>query len=231
MIFLFLLIVVFLWAEKRSATLHQEINNQRIIIELSNTKLSNSLVQIQNLENKIKFLQDEKQTNNEIKEFINSEKNNQTLDVANLLTNSANVCINKIMVQSCTDGLLLQKTDGTYVAEITSNGVIKLGTNSYQGPANKIFTNKDQITGNLKSTDGNEKATLNFENKFGEDVNLYWIDYNGNPVLYTTIKPNKTYSQQTFMTHPWVITDQNGNKIGDLLPNIPGKAETIGIEQ
>lgn len=45
----------------------------------------------------------------------------------------------------------------------------------------------------------NNSATLTFQ--------VFWLDYNGNRVLYATLSPGQSYVQQTFLTHPWVIAD------------------------
>lgn len=36
---------------------------------------------------------------------------------------------------------------------------------------------------------------------------IFWLDYNGQRVLYNTLAPGQSYVQQTFLTHPWVIAD------------------------
>jgi hypothetical protein len=45
----------------------------------------------------------------------------------------------------------------------------------------------------------NSSATLTFQ--------VFWLDYNGNRVLYATLGPGQSFIQQTFLTHPWVIAD------------------------
>jgi len=45
----------------------------------------------------------------------------------------------------------------------------------------------------------NNSANLTFQ--------VFWLDYNGNRVLYATLGPGQSFIQQTFLTHPWVIAD------------------------
>jgi hypothetical protein len=45
----------------------------------------------------------------------------------------------------------------------------------------------------------NNSASLTFQ--------VFWLDYNGNRVLYATLGPGQSFIQQTFLTHPWVIAD------------------------
>ena len=95
-----------------------------------------------------------------------------------------------------------------------------------------IFVDKNEsIASGLKSTAGEVVAKLKFENTKSSPVLLFWIDYGGAPVFYKNIEPGETYEQSTFMTHPWVVTDLNGNRIGDIEAELPGKTEVIPINQ
>ena len=96
----------------------------------------------------------------------------------------------------------------------------------------KVFLNKnEEIAAGLKSTAGDVKAQLNFTNSTPDDVYLFWIDYNGKPVLYEHIQPGATAVRPTYMSHPWVVTDAVGNRIGNVLPELPNQTETIPIEK
>ena len=53
--------------------------------------------------------------------------------------------------------------------------------------------------------DINNHAIIKFINELSSDVDLYWIDYEGNRVFYRTIYANSEYTQHTFLTHPWLI--------------------------
>jgi len=40
-----------------------------------------------------------------------------------------------------------------------------------------------------------------------EDViSVYWLDYDGNRQHYVDVHPGETVRQETFLTHPWLIT-------------------------
>jgi len=47
--------------------------------------------------------------------------------------------------------------------------------------------------------------TLYFENESGQDVELYWHNYNGDEVSYGRIAAGETRTQQTYATHPWSV--------------------------
>ncbi len=49
--------------------------------------------------------------------------------------------------------------------------------------------------------------TLQFANHTDRIVNVYWINYDCTEELYMTLGPGKSYSQDSFVTHPWVVRD------------------------
>ena len=63
----------------------------------------------------------------------------------------------------------------------------------------------------IKSVDGEVEAKIEFENKSGKTVKVYWLDYEGNRQLYQTLKDGESHEQETFLTHPWLITDEDDN--------------------
>ena len=63
----------------------------------------------------------------------------------------------------------------------------------------------------IKSYDENIEALITFANGSGQTIKIYWIDFDGKRVLYMTLQNGEAYTQQTFLTHPWLITDENDN--------------------
>ena len=61
----------------------------------------------------------------------------------------------------------------------------------------------------LRSMRGDEKTNIQF-NVIGENdetqFKLYWLDYQGHRQFYKHVFAGDTHNQQTFMTHPWVVT-------------------------
>ena len=72
--------------------------------------------------------------------------------------------------------------------------------------------------GRIKSSTG-ASIYMDFVNQRGSNMNVYWLDYNTGRVSY---KPNlatgQTHNQQTFVTHPWLITDNTGACVGIYRP-------------
>jgi serine-type D-Ala-D-Ala carboxypeptidase/endopeptidase len=70
---------------------------------------------------------------------------------------------------------------------------------------------------------------VRFENRTSEALNIYWINYNGERVLYRTLKPKKSYVQQTYTTHPWIVVNKRNHCFGIFMPE-PVKMNAIITE-
>ncbi len=64
-------------------------------------------------------------------------------------------------------------------------------------------------TGGKRSIHGDVPTRVRFK-VVGENdetqAKIYWIDYNGRPKFYKHLFAGQSYTQQTYMTHPWLIT-------------------------
>lgn len=56
-------------------------------------------------------------------------------------------------------------------------------------------------------------VTLTFENRSAEEVDVFWLDYAGKPVLYRTLDPGESARQETFETHPWELISESGRRL------------------
>jgi CSLREA domain-containing protein len=65
-----------------------------------------------------------------------------------------------------------------------------------------------------RSIEGTTPSTILFVNESGRTVDLYWLDYEGQRVFYQTIPAGESREQPTWITHPWVTIDGEGNCIG-----------------
>jgi carboxyl-terminal processing protease len=61
--------------------------------------------------------------------------------------------------------------------------------------------------GSARSVRADEATNVVFRNHRKINVRLYWIDYRGSRKFYNELRPGQMYTQQTYMTHPWVVTD------------------------
>jgi hypothetical protein len=79
----------------------------------------------------------------------------------------------------------------------------------------------------LKSETGNVKARITFVNRSKQPLKVYWLDYNGERVLYKKLKPSESYTQDTYMTHPWLITDLYDNAWDVYMPTVQPRTVII----
>lgn len=62
----------------------------------------------------------------------------------------------------------------------------------------------------IKSADSNKETKVQFKNESKSKIKIYWINYDGKREFYSDVNPGRSYTQDTYMTHPWVITDMTG---------------------
>jgi hypothetical protein len=70
----------------------------------------------------------------------------------------------------------------------------------------------------LKSTAGDTPTTILFINQTADAVVVYWLDYSGNRVEYNTLASSASYLQSTYLTHPWVVTNNAGTCLAIFAP-------------
>jgi hypothetical protein len=87
-----------------------------------------------------------------------------------------------------------------------------------------------EITRSLRSTESVQTAALSFENQRSEDVYLFWVDFRGKPVFQGRLPPGRTANVGTFLSHPFVVTDLQGRRLGEGSAEQPGEVATIVIE-
>ena len=64
----------------------------------------------------------------------------------------------------------------------------------------------------IKSINADVETTIKFVNKSKETIKVYWLDYEGDRQLYETVKDGDSYELgKTYLTHPWLITDEKDN--------------------
>ncbi len=82
----------------------------------------------------------------------------------------------------------------------------------------------------LKSIDSKVETSIKFVNQSKQTIKVYWLDYEGNRQLRATLKDSEAYgSQRTFLTHPWLITDEEENAWHIYLPD--AQPRTVEIRE
>ena len=70
----------------------------------------------------------------------------------------------------------------------------------------------------LRSTDSSVTTAIRFENQSQQAVLVFWLDHLGRRVQYAELAPHQSYRQETYVSHPWVITDAGGTCRAVYLP-------------
>ncbi len=63
----------------------------------------------------------------------------------------------------------------------------------------------------LRSRDSTTPARIRFVNESGTTLILQWIDFKGGLKEYATLAPGAEHTQDTFITHPWIVAYQEGS--------------------
>lgn len=59
---------------------------------------------------------------------------------------------------------------------------------------------------NLRSTEEKKMTEVIFFNQSPAPIRTYRLDHQGNRIFGSEIRPGDSYVQQTYVTHPWVVT-------------------------
>jgi hypothetical protein len=57
----------------------------------------------------------------------------------------------------------------------------------------------------LQSINSDTPTQILFRNALDHGVNVIWIDYSGNEVFYVFLDVGESYTQGTYVTHPWLV--------------------------
>jgi hypothetical protein len=83
----------------------------------------------------------------------------------------------------------------------------------------------------LKSLESTQSTNVAFKNTSGSSINIYWLDQNGARKEYKKgLASGATHNQQTFVTHPWVITNSADQCMGIYTPTSTS-AVTLDVKQ
>jgi len=82
--------------------------------------------------------------------------------------------------------------------------------------------------GGLKSLPGTVSTNLVFRNTRPRNISLFWLNYEGRRIFYSTVRNSAQYEILTYISHPWVVVDEQGKCLELVLP---GKSTaTVDVE-
>lgn len=102
-----------------------------------------------------------------------------------------------------------------------SQAVAQFTTASYTGANTVLKPQSCQAEGNLRSLSSQISTNIQFINRKPFRVKIYWIDFTGKRQHYFDLEPNEVRDQQTFVSHPWIVTEAGANQpcINIFFPN------------
>ncbi len=65
----------------------------------------------------------------------------------------------------------------------------------------------------LRSSGGGPETFVDFVNARTAPVVVYWLDYDGQRRQYGLLQAGQSYRQQTYVGHPWLVTDERGQAL------------------
>ncbi|MFI2709091.1 hypothetical protein ACH495_03020 [Micromonospora sp. NPDC018662] len=70
----------------------------------------------------------------------------------------------------------------------------------------------------LRSSGGGPETFVDFVNARTAPVVVNWLDYDGRRQRYAVLQAGQSYRQQTYLGHPWVVTDEQGRALACFEP-------------
>jgi hypothetical protein len=96
------------------------------------------------------------------------------------------------------------------------------------------------LEGSIASQNSETPVSVTFVNNSSQTVSVFWLNTDGLReypfegggigVPYQVLSPGQSYVQQTFLTHPWILTSGTGEGeicYGIFLPNANGGTATV----
>lgn len=70
----------------------------------------------------------------------------------------------------------------------------------------------------LRSINSELPSAITFVNGTRDDVQVFWIDFQGAKQQYGWIAPGQSHMQQTYVSHPWAVYNRHGECLGVYFP-------------
>lgn len=70
------------------------------------------------------------------------------------------------------------------------------------------------------SINGEVATSIIFRNTASTPRKIWWLSYDGQRKFYKKLAPQESYVQSTYLTHPWLVTDDDGNALTIHYPDL-----------
>jgi hypothetical protein len=81
-----------------------------------------------------------------------------------------------------------------------------------EGDSQPLSAQSCDLESSLRSTEARQSILLKVHNRRSSPIKAYWIDYQGRRQHYFDLAAGDRYEQQTFVTHPWIMTMTGDNQ-------------------
>ena len=102
------------------------------------------------------------------------------------------------------------------------------GSSSTSGAGNRGLKHPVELAGIGSLNPISFPVLIVFVNRSRETRRIYWLDFKGGRELYGEVKPKATFEQQTYVGHPWLVTDTLENALGVYYPD--GQKRVVVVE-
>jgi hypothetical protein len=79
----------------------------------------------------------------------------------------------------------------------------------------------------VRSVESEVATEIQFVNQRDSQVLIYWVDFEGQRQLYSTLEPGEAVDQETYLTHPWLVTDAQQAVLGIYHPAAEARVVVI----
>ena len=80
----------------------------------------------------------------------------------------------------------------------------------------------------LRSQNSDTPTKITFVNNSGGHRAILWLDFTGQPKEYASLNTGQEVTLDTFLTHPWMVTDGPGNCLQIVMPSPGGRVVELG---
>ena len=108
-------------------------------------------------------------------------------------------------------------------SRVTTTPLVVAGSQVDREPLGPVLELTCAREPELRSLASDESLHLVFHNTTQTPLTLAWLDFNGRKVPYATLPPGESHRQQTYVTHPWLALDADGQCVRAYLPRVPGQ--------
>jgi len=126
----------------------------------------------------------------------------------------------------------VQRFDGTPYANVARARLAELRNSQVPAvtvPGTKVMQTvpEKQVSGSLsckdqkklRSLESRRSTYVTFRNLSADTVDVYWLDFSGKPVFYKSLENGEVFRQQTFVSHPWMISGTNKDCLQIVMPD------------